>query len=144
MAEYTTSIEIDAPPETVFEYLTTPAGMTAWMGQHAELDPRPGGNFAVDISGHPIRGEFLRVEPPTRVVVSWGLAGSTDLPAGASTVEFTLTAIDDGTRVDLVHSALPDAEVDGHVDGWSHFLPRLRLAAAGSDPGPDSWQPSDQ
>lgn len=51
MAEYRTSIEIEADPDTVFDYLTTEAGMTAWMGQSAALDPRPGGGFAVDIAG---------------------------------------------------------------------------------------------
>src|SRR5690625_2400957 len=108
MAEYATSIDIDAPPEVVFEYLTTDAGMTAWMGQHASLDPRPGGGFAVDIAGYAIRGEYLHVEPPTRVVVSWGIVEASDLPVGASTVEFRLTAVERGTRVELTHSDLPD------------------------------------
>jgi uncharacterized protein YndB with AHSA1/START domain len=58
--------------------------MVAWMGQRAELDPWPGGAFAVDIAGHAIRGEYLHVERPTGLVVSWGMAGGTDLPAGAS------------------------------------------------------------
>ncbi|MFP3787315.1 SRPBCC family protein, partial [Burkholderia sp. SIMBA_024] len=75
----------------VFEYLVTAEGMTAWMGQYAELDPTPGGRFAVDIAGHAIRGEYLHVEHPRRVVVSWGVAGSETLPAGSSRVEFTLT-----------------------------------------------------
>lgn len=141
MAEYAASIEVDAPPVTVFDYLTTEAGITAWMGQHAELDPHPGGGFAVDIAGYPIRGRYLHVEPPTRVVVSWGVAGSADLPAGASTVEFRLTATERGTRVDLVHSGLPEAELEGHADGWQHFLPRLRIAASGGDAGPDHWRP---
>lgn len=141
MAEYTTSIEIDASPSRVFDYLTTEAGMTAWMGEHAELDPQPGGGFAVDIAGYPIRGRFLHVEPPTRVVVSWGLAGSADLPAGASTVEFRLTTIEHGTRVELIHSGLPETELAGHADGWEHFLPRLRIAAPGGDAGPDLWRP---
>jgi uncharacterized protein YndB with AHSA1/START domain len=141
VAEYATSIEIDASPGTVFDYLTTEAGMTAWMGQHAQLDPHPGGGFAVDIAGYAIRGEYLHVERPTRVVVSWGVAGSADLPAGASTVEFRLTAIERGTRVDLIHSGLPETELEGHADGWAHFLPRLRVAAPGGDAGPDDWRP---
>ncbi|MBD5784891.1 SRPBCC domain-containing protein [Cellulosimicrobium terreum] len=143
MAEYVTSIEIEAPPEVVFEYLTTDAGMTAWMGQHAGLDPRPGGAFAVDIAGYAIRGEYLHVEPPTRVVVSWGMAGSPELPAGASTVEFRLTAVGRGTHVELTHSGLPDTALAGHQDGWEHFVPRLRTAASGGDPGPDHWHPID-
>lgn len=71
MAEYASSIEIGAPPATVFDYLTTNEGMTAWMGQHADLEPHPGGGFAVDIAGHAIRGRYLHVDRPTRVVVSW-------------------------------------------------------------------------
>lgn len=143
MAEYATSIEIEAPPEVVFEYLTTDAGMTAWMGKHASLDPRPGGGFAVDIAGYAIRGEYLHVEPHTRVVVSWGIVEASDLPIGASTVEFQLTAIERGTRVDLTHSDLPDTAVAGHRDGWEHFMPRLRVAAAGGDAGADHWHPID-
>lgn len=141
MAEFRDFVDIAASPETVFEYLTTNEGMTAWMGQYADLEPTPGGRFAVDIAGHPVRGEFLHVERPSRVVVSWGFAGSEDLPAGASTVEFRLTPTGTGTRVDLCHSDLPDAEVRGHVDGWKNFLPRLVIAGAGGDPGPDPWQP---
>lgn len=143
MAEYATSIEIDASPSTVFDYLTTDEGMTAWMGQHADLEAHPGGTFAVDIAGYPIRGQYVHVERPTRVVVSWGVLGSEDLPAGTSTVEFRLTETDRGTRVDLTHSDLPEADVPGHADGWQHFLPRLQIAAAGGDAGPDHWQPID-
>jgi uncharacterized protein YndB with AHSA1/START domain len=141
MADYTTSIEIDAEPGVVFDYLVTEAGMTAWMGQHACLDARPGGAFAVDIAGHAIRGEYLKVERPCRVVVSWGVAGSADLPPGASTVEFTLTPTQHGTRVELTHAGLPDAQIDGHADGWTHFLMRLRTTALGGDAGHDDWVP---
>lgn len=142
MAEFRDSIDIAAPPETVFEYLTTDAGMTAWMGQWAELDPTPGGTFAVDIAGYPVRGRYLRVDFPTRVVVSWGFAGSETLPAGASTVEFRLTPIGAGTRVDLTHFDLPDVDVRGHAHGWAHFLPRLALAGSGAAAGPDDdWRP---
>lgn len=143
MAEYTTSIEIEAEPSVVFDYLVTEAGMTAWMGQSAMLEPRAGGGFAVDIAGYAIRGEYLEVERPHRVVVSWGIAGSPDLPAAASTVAFTLSPTAQGTRVELVHSQLPDSELDGHADGWTHFLPRLRIVAAGGDPGDDDWVPTD-
>lgn len=130
---YTTSIDIDAPPATVFAHLTTVEGMLAWLGQHAELDARPGGTFAVDIDGSPIRGRFEKVEPPHRVVVSWGMAGSEDFPPGSSRVEFTLTEHDGGTRLDLVHSGLPEPRAARYRKGWDVFLARLRTAA-GLDP----------
>lgn len=141
MADYRTSIEIDAGPADVFDYLVTEAGMTAWMGQHATLDPRIGGGFAVDIAGYAIRGEFLEIDRPRRVVVSWGMSGNPVLPPGASTVTFTLTPTARGTRVDLVHSGLPEPELAGHADGWEHFLSRLRIAAPGCDAGEDDWVP---
>ena len=47
MAEFQDSIEIEAPPQAVFEYLTTNEGMTAWMGQYADLDPTPGAGETV-------------------------------------------------------------------------------------------------
>lgn len=141
MAEYATSIEIEAAPAEVFDYLVTETGMTEWMGQHATLDPRAGGGFAVDIAGYAIRGRYLEVDRPHRVVVSWGVAGSPDLPPGASTVEFTLTPTARGTRVELMHSGLPDAQLEGHADGWTHFLPRLRIVASGGDAGVDDWMP---
>jgi len=141
MAEHTMSVEIDAEPADVFEYLVTPEAMTAWMGQRAVLEPQPNGVFEVDIAGSPIRGRYLEVERPRRVVVSWGVACSDDLPPGASTVAFTLTSTARGTRVDVVHSGLPDPLLAGHADGWAHFLPRLVIVAQGRDAGHDDWVP---
>ena len=129
MPDLTTSIDIEAPPEVVFAHLVTPEGMLAWMGQHAELDARPGGVFAVDIEGTPVRGEYLEVDPPHVVVVSWGVPGNEVLPAGSSRVEFRLTPIATGTRLDLTHTDLPAAEQPKHATGWAHFLPRLANAA---------------
>ena len=130
MAEFLTSIDIEASPEIVFAHLVTPEGMLAWMGQSAELDARPGGVFAVDIEGTPVRGEFLEVDPPKLVVVSWGVPGNEQLPAGASRVEFRLTPISSGTRLDLSHTGLPAVEVPPHEQGWVHFLGRLATTAA--------------
>jgi uncharacterized protein YndB with AHSA1/START domain len=142
VTEHRTSIDIDAPPELVFEFLVTDAGMTAWMGQWASLDPVPGGQFAVDIAGHPARGTFLEVDPPRRVTVSWGFAGSEALPPGSSTVSFELTPISTGTRVEVLHTDLPAEQVPGHAEGWDHFLPRLARAAAGEQLPPDTWTPA--
>lgn len=142
MPDYVTSIDIQAPPTVVFAHLTTPEGMVAWMGQHADLRPEPGGVFAVDINGTPMRGEYLEVDPPRRVVVSWGIAGSSDFPAGTSRVEFTLTPTDAGTHLDLRHTGIPDTRTAGHAKGWVHFLARLALAATGTDPGPEAWDPN--
>jgi uncharacterized protein YndB with AHSA1/START domain len=142
MAEHRTSIDIEAAPELVFEFLVTDTGMTSWMGQWASLDPVPGGQFAVDIAGYPARGRFLEVDPPRRVTVSWGFAGSTALPPGSSTVSFELTPITVGTRVEVVHTDLPATETPGHIAGWEHFLPRLARTATGERLAADPWRPA--
>ena len=142
MADYATSIHIEAPPEVVFAHLVVAERMVTWMGHRASLDPVVGGEFAVDIGGSLVRGEYVEVDPPRRVVVSWGMAGSADLPPSASRVEFLLTPVGAGTRVDLVHTGLPTSRAAGHSEGWTHFLPRLATSAAGDDPGSDTWEPS--
>ncbi len=141
MSDYTTTIQIDAPPAIVFARLVTSEGMVEWMGQRAELDATPGGLFSVDINGEQIRGTFLEVEPPRRVVVTWGVVGNGEHPAASSRVEFTLTACEGGTRVALLHTELPASRAEMHARGWGHFLARLRVAAMRGDPGPDPFTP---
>ena len=132
------TVHIEAPPERVWEYFTRPEAMVRWMGEYVLLEPEPGGRFTVDVKGAPVRGRFLRLDPPRRLLISWGYAGSDRLGPGASTVEIRLTAEGAGTRVDLEHRDLPPAEQPGHATGWAHYLARLAAAAvgeAGPDPG---------
>ena len=103
----TATVHVDVPPERVWEYLTQPEAIVRWMGEYALLDPRPGGRFAVNVKGTPVRGRFLCLDPPRRLLISWGYAGSDRLPPGASTVEVRLTPDGTGTRVDLEHHDLP-------------------------------------
>ena len=128
------AIHIDAPPERVFGYFTDAEAMTAWMGDRAALSPVAGGRFAVDVRGVGVRGEYVVVEPPHRVVFSWGHEGSDELPPGTSTVEVRLTPARGGTNVLLEHRDLPDARAAGHERGWGVFLPRL-AEAVGSGRG---------
>ena len=133
----TASVHIEAAPEQVFEYFTSPEALVRWMGDHAALQPTPGGAFEVDINGVPVRGRYLEVEPPHRLLISWGHAGSDRLPPGASTVEVRLSPAGGGTQVEIEHRDLPADLGAGFGRGWPHFLQRLAVAAAGGDPGPD-------
>jgi uncharacterized protein YndB with AHSA1/START domain len=136
---YSASVHIRADPERVFDYFTKPQAILRWMGDYAALDPVPGGRFTLDINGVPVRGRYLAVERPRRLLLSWGHAGSDQLPPGASTVEVTLTPHDGGTTVTIVHAGLPASEARQHRLGWRHFLDRLVIVAAGGNPGPDPW-----
>jgi uncharacterized protein YndB with AHSA1/START domain len=133
-------VRIAARPETVFGFFTDAELLLRWKGVSATLEPRPGGIYRVVMNDRDtVLGEYVEVVPHSRVVFTWGFEGAGPVPAGASTVEVTLEPDGDGTLVRLVHRDLPAPARDLHARGWAHFLERLRLAAAGHDPGPDDW-----
>ena len=121
----TVSVRIGAPPADVFPYFVEPALLIQWLGEWADLHPEPGGLFALDFSDTPVRGEYVEVDPPRRVVFTWGVAGKDSLPPGSTTVEVTLTADGPDTIVELFHHDLPDADFESHLQGWTTMLGRL-------------------
>jgi uncharacterized protein YndB with AHSA1/START domain len=136
---YRAAIVVEAEPEAVFDYFTVPDRIVRWMGDHAVLDPQPGGEFTLDINGVRVRGAYLEVDRPRRLTITWGHAGSEHLPPGSSTLEVTFAPTDEGTLVSIVHRDLPELEAEQHATGWTHFLNRLSIAGAGRDPGPDPF-----
>jgi uncharacterized protein YndB with AHSA1/START domain len=140
------SQRVAGTPDEVFSYFTDPERYCLWQGREAELDPRPGGVFRVNfLPGYDAEGEYLVVEPPHRVVFSWGWKvpvlppGAADVPPGSTTVEITLVADGDETIITLRHSGLPsDGAGAFHQWGWrTVYLPRLESVRAGRDPGPE-------
>lgn len=139
-------VRIEARPATVFPYFTDADRLSQWQCLHAEIEPRPGGLFREMLTGRTrgfVRGEFLVVEPPHRVVYTWGWENpigyppTRDVPPGSSTVEITLVPDGDATIVRVRHSGLPnEAAVDFHRVGWDHVLARLAASAAGAAPAP--------
>jgi uncharacterized protein YndB with AHSA1/START domain len=134
-------VRIDAPPEVVFPYFTDPARLVDWMGVAALLDPRPGGALRIEANGRDVvLGEYVEVDPPRRVVFTWGFDGAAPIVAAGSTrVEVTLEPDGDGTLLTLRHHGLEARTRDAHASGWTHYLARLERAAAGEPPGRDPW-----
>jgi uncharacterized protein YndB with AHSA1/START domain len=136
----TAEIRIDAAPEAVFPFLTDPERIVRWKGVEARVEAVPGGEYRVSVTARNVAvGEYVAVEPPRRVVFTWGWEGDELLPPGSSTVEIELVPDGGATIVRLTHSGLPDGADAAQREGWEHFLPRLATVAAGGDPGPDPW-----
>lgn len=135
------TVTIDALPEEVFSFFTDPRKMVLWKARAAWLEPTPGGLFRVDVNGRSIaRGEYLELDPPRRIVFTWGWEGpGHPMPPGSTTVEITLSRVEDQTVVTLVHRGIPPGERARNAQGWDHYLPRLQRAATTGDAGPDAW-----
>jgi len=133
------SVHIAAEPETVFAYFTDPGRYVQWMGTDAALEPVPGGCYrAVMRDGVQAAGQFVEVDPPHRLVFTWGWTHDAAVPPGTTRVVITLRAEAGGTRVVLRHYGLPDDDQrEHHRKGWLLYLGRLDLRVQGGDPGPD-------
>lgn len=133
------AVRVKASPQTLWGLLTKPEQMVRWQGRSAELDPRPGGAFRVEINDQAVaRGEYLELEPPTRLVLSWGWEGHPVVPPGSTRVEISLEPDGEETVVRLRHLDIPSAEErSSHTHGWEHYLGRLEVVGSGGDPGPD-------
>lgn len=76
-------IFIAAPPARVFQAISDPHQLPRWWGQeglyrvtNATMDLRPGGKWRSEGTGADgtaffVEGEYLEIEPPTRLVHTW-------------------------------------------------------------------------
>lgn len=141
------AVTINAEPETVWRFLSDQEKLLAWMTYlpgapvppGSAFEPRPGGAVRLVFpNGGAAVGSVLEVDPPRRLVFSWGYepdVAKTGLGPGACRVEITLAPApgDDGTRVTLTHSGPMSGELaQGHLAGWRHYLSQLARQAAAS------------
>ena len=131
---------IRARPAIVFDALTTPEGIHCWWGPDggpvliAETDLRVGGRFRVrfqtqDGNEHETQGEYLEVQWPKRLTMSWRWRGG-DVDPGESRVVIDLLEIPEGTELTVTHSGLATEESTlSHTNGWNGSLDKLTLYA---------------
>ncbi len=136
-------ITISASPKTVWGFLVDAEKATRWMGTAATFDPVVGGEYRVEVvPGNAVRGKFLEIDEPRRLVHTWGWEPGSVSPVlpGSTTVEYELIPDGEHTIVRLTNSELPTLEsVAQHTLGWEHYLGRLQIASAGGDAGRDPW-----
>lgn len=116
-------IVIRAPRATVFHYFTDSARWAAWWGAGSTIDPRAGGAVTVVYpNGTRAGGNVVDIDPPNRIVFTFGYESGEPMPVGASRVTIRLVPLGDATRVELRHD-LATAELrDLHEQGWRYQL----------------------
>jgi uncharacterized protein YndB with AHSA1/START domain len=127
------TVEIAHPPAKVWAALTTADGLSAWFGQQASIELRPGGSASMKWdSGHTAEMRVERVEEPRVFGFTWHIYGLPRDDPRRTYVEFTLEPAGAGTRLTVVESGfaqLPEdayrAAFDANTQGWASKLGEL-------------------
>ena len=128
------TVRIAASPETVWTFWTEPERLAEWWGTDAEAVAEPGGLFRVVMESGPVmRGAFTELDPPHRLVFTFGWEQNSPgepLAPGSTRVEVTMTPDEGETLLVLRHSEMPSTHASDHEKGWSHYLGDCLVAAA--------------
>ena len=118
------TVDIGAPVDVVFEYFTDTALWAAWWGPGSEIDPAVGGRMRIrHNNGVEVAGEVVEVDPPTRIVFTYGYATSDQQPKiGGSRVTVALEPRGTSTRLTLTHAFADVAHRGAFVQGWRFQL----------------------
>jgi uncharacterized protein YndB with AHSA1/START domain len=127
------SVSLPRPPHEVWPVLTTAEGLSAWFGNRATIDLRPGGAATMTFAGGlTVEMRIERVEEPTVFSYTWRLPDLPEEDPRRTYVEFTLRPDGDGTLLRVVETGFAQLPVttrrdsyDSHADGWSRELAEL-------------------
>jgi len=131
VGEIQLDVDIDAPPERLFEILTRPEDLKRYIGENPVVELEVGGdyNFGWEDDGPQ---KILEIEKNKKLSYSWEYPNEPD-----TVVTWKLEGSGGKTRLTLVHSGFaPDRNMEDYQIGWLHFLNRMKfLAEVGED-----WQ----
>ena len=135
-----------APPARVWAALVDPDALLAWLppggmtGRFERFDARPGGSFRMvltysDSSGAPgkatadsdiVEARFVDIVPGERVVQEVDFISDDPAYAGTMTMNWEITPVNAGTRVDIVADNVPDGvSAADHAEGLASSLTKL-------------------
>jgi uncharacterized protein YndB with AHSA1/START domain len=110
---------IAAPPQRVYQLLTSGDLFSAATGMPAEITDREGDAFS--IFGGRVEGRQIELVPDQRVVQAWrfGAAHPSPWESGVySTVRFALERTEDGTRLVIDHTGIPKEWIEHISSGY--------------------------
>ncbi|MBL8173177.1 MAG: SRPBCC domain-containing protein [Bryobacterales bacterium] len=118
-------IEIEAPPDKVFDALITPAQLNRYIGPSAIVEPHAGGRYTYGWQGGgPIK--ILDIEPNRKLSVNWHYPHENEeMPE--TVVTWTLEGSGNRTRLTLVHSGFAKKRpADDYRSGWMKYMNSMK------------------
>jgi uncharacterized protein YndB with AHSA1/START domain len=132
---------IAASPERLFELWTQPEELVKWWGPEGfttpkqAMDVRPGGRWRTtmrspDGKDHTVSGIYRALEPPKRLVFTWGWDDDAGMRGHETEITVTFDPTPGGTRMVLTQQGFADKDSRGrHEHGWgSSFVCLERVA----------------
>ena len=137
---------IAARRDRVYAALVDPDALTVWLppagmtGTFERFDARPGGSYRMvltyaDAAGargkstagtDVVESRFVDVVPGERVVQAVDFVSDDPAYAGTMTMTWELTAVDEGTRIEIVADNVPEGiAADDHAAGLASSLANL-------------------
>ena len=110
----TRSVSVAAPAETLWEALSRPGELGAWLGGEVDLDVRPGGVGTADLPDGERSILVTEAEPGARLSWLWWRDDG-DL----SSVEFSLRPAGDTTVVTVVERSCTVPKASASARGWA-------------------------
>lgn len=130
LAPVTLRRTIATPADDVWRAWTDPATVATWFSPNPALDVvadtggPTGCAWSVEMGRYAVRGEYLDVDPPRRLVFTWAFDHEPDAPP--TIVEVLLEPTSDGTELVVVHDRFTDpSDRAGIEEGWTLSLQRL-------------------
>jgi uncharacterized protein YndB with AHSA1/START domain len=103
----TRHVELDIEADRLWDALTDSSLLATWLGDHVDLDVRPGGTGTVVDDGVVRRVRVDHVQHGRELTFTWW---DDDHPEVASTVRFAVEQLPEGTsRLAIVETFEPDA-----------------------------------
>ncbi|MEV6067506.1 SRPBCC family protein [Nocardia sp. NPDC052001] len=130
-------IHVDAPPEVVFEVVSSPEHISEWWTDDASYEVKQGavGEFVWGDRVDVLAMTVVTVEPPRLFAFRWCYPDNeVDDAVNSMLVTFELTPTDTGTTIRMVETgfremgwevAKLEAQYNDHVSGWDTYIPRL-------------------
>jgi uncharacterized protein YndB with AHSA1/START domain len=127
------TVEIDTPPETVFDVLIKPEQLNRWIASNAIVEAHQGGKYDLGWGGNTSALKILDIVPNERLRLSWPEGD------GSTVVTWTLEGSGGKTRLTIAHSGFaPDQQTGGLQTGWLNFMSWVKsISEYGAD-----WQPA--